>query len=215
MCKKNLAVSSNMKQKDIQSNKVDQKKLTRKQQLFAKEYLLDLNGTQAAIRSGYSPKSAGEIGCENLMKPEIQQAVQNEMDKRAFRIEITIDKVAQELGLLAFQNAKDFYDDEGNLIPVHKLPDHVSRTISSIEVVTQKNGDEISEYTSKVKTCDKKGSLELLGRHLKMFTDNLNHSGGEDFGLNGAVVTADDKARETRERLLSSLGTPDADDGQE
>ena len=71
-------------------------KLTAKQELFVKEYLVDLNATQAAIRSGYSKKTANRIGTENLSKPVIQDAVQAEMDKRNKRVEIDADWVLEQ-----------------------------------------------------------------------------------------------------------------------
>ena len=67
--------------------------LTAKQQMFVKEYLVDLNATQAAIRAGYSVKTAGQIGDEILKKPEIAAAVQAGMDARSQRTEITADYV--------------------------------------------------------------------------------------------------------------------------
>ncbi|WP_198536599.1 terminase small subunit [Paenibacillus sp. DMB5] len=69
--------------------------LTAKQKLFATEYLVDLNATQAAIRAGYSAKTAGSVGQENLTKPEIKIAIKKAMDKRSERTEITADMVLQ------------------------------------------------------------------------------------------------------------------------
>lgn len=69
--------------------------LTAKQKLFVKEYLVDLNATQAAIRAGYSAKTANEIGAQNLAKLSIQEAIQKGMDKRAAKVEITAEMVLQ------------------------------------------------------------------------------------------------------------------------
>ena len=76
--------------------------LTAKQAAFVKEYLVDLNATQAAIRAGYSERSAYSIGQENLCKPEIQAAIQEEVKKRSERTEITADMVLREFAKLAF-----------------------------------------------------------------------------------------------------------------
>lgn len=70
-------------------------KLTAKQQRFVDEYLVDLNGTQAAIRAGYSEKTANEIAAENLAKPSIKEAVELRMKEREKRTEITQDMVLQ------------------------------------------------------------------------------------------------------------------------
>lgn len=81
--------------------------LTSKQKLFVDEYLVDLNATQAAIRAGYSEKTAYSIGNENLMKPEIAKAIQNAQQKRQERTEITQDRVVQEIADNAFRPASD------------------------------------------------------------------------------------------------------------
>jgi phage terminase small subunit len=70
-------------------------KLTPKQEMFVKEYLVDLNATQAALRAGYSEKTANRIGAENLSKPVIQSRIQELMNKRAEKTEITADAVLQ------------------------------------------------------------------------------------------------------------------------
>ena len=78
------------------------KPLPAKRQRFVEEYLIDLNATQAAIRAGYSAKTAGSIGEEILKKPEIQEAIQAAMKARSERTEITADRVLKELGRIAF-----------------------------------------------------------------------------------------------------------------
>jgi len=70
-------------------------KLTPKQNIFVAEYLVDLNATQAAIRAGYSKKTAGQIGDENLRKPQIAKAIQESMFQRAERTEISSELVVQ------------------------------------------------------------------------------------------------------------------------
>ena len=82
-------------------------KLTAKQQRFVDEYLIDLNATQAAIRAGYSEKTAFSIGTENLRKPLIQKAIQQRKQAREQRTEITQDRVIQELAAIGFARATD------------------------------------------------------------------------------------------------------------
>lgn len=72
-------------------------KLNSKQQRFVEEYLIDLNATQAAIRSGYSPKTARAIGCENLAKPDIADAIAAAQEARSKRTLITADQVLRDL----------------------------------------------------------------------------------------------------------------------
>ena len=71
--------------------------LTARQTRFVGEYLIDLNGTQAAIRAGYSRKTARNIASENLAKPDIQEAIQKAQKARSERTRITQDQVIQGL----------------------------------------------------------------------------------------------------------------------
>lgn len=127
-------------------------KLTAKQQCFVNEYLIDLNATQAAIRAGYSEKTAHVIGHENLNKPKLQASIQAAMLERATNTGITAERVLSEIAKLAFVNPQDFLGEDGDPLPLHKLPRDIAAAYG-------------------VKPGDKKGNLELLGRHLKMFTD--------------------------------------------
>ena len=80
--------------------------LNNKQRRFVDEYLIDLNATQAAIRAGYSAKTAGQIGDENLKKPEIKQAVSDRMKDREQRTGITQDMVLRELAKIGFADIR-------------------------------------------------------------------------------------------------------------
>lgn len=156
------------------------KKLTAKQQMFVKEYLRDLNATQAAVRAGYSKKTSNRIGPELLGKTWISDAIQAQMDKRADKIEVNADKVLEEICRLAFADVRKIFDEHGRLLPVHSLPSEISSSISSVKVVTQRipGTDPVEvEHVAEIKFWDKKGSLELLGKHLKLFTDKVEHSG--------------------------------------
>lgn len=152
-------------------------KLTDKQSLFVDEYLVDLNATQAAIRAGYSPDTAQQIGSENLSKPVIQQAIQKAMEERSKRTEITQDMVLNELARIAFLDIRQAFDEKGNLMPIHELPDDVARAIGGIDHTVIGDKEDKIGITSKIKIIDKKGSLELLGKHLKMFTDKKEVTG--------------------------------------
>jgi len=87
--------------------------LTPKQQRFVEEYLIDLNATQAAIRAGYSKKTAGRIASQNLSKLDIQMAISEAIQKRSERTQITADRVLQEYALIAFSNMGDYIRFEG------------------------------------------------------------------------------------------------------
>jgi len=157
-------------------------KLTPKQAKFVEEYLLDLNATQAAIRAGYKPSQARFIGCENLTKPNIAEAIQVQMEARSKRTEISQDRVLQEYAKLAFLDPRKFYNEQGQLIPIHELPEEVAAAIAGMDVVTERNGQDADgnpEFATvrKIKIADKKGALDSVARHLGMFNDKLNLSG--------------------------------------
>jgi phage terminase small subunit len=165
-----------------------------KQKAFAKEYLVDLNATQAAIRAGYSTKSARRIGYQLLHEtPHIAALIQVGMSKRAERLEITTDRVLQEIAKLSFSDIRQLFDENGNLRPIHDLPDNAAAAISGIEIVTKiipgvGDGPASVEYVHKIKTWDKKGSLELLGKHLKLFVECHEHTGKDGAPLLPGVI---------------------------
>lgn len=155
--------------------------LNDRQRLFCAEYLIDLNASAAAIRAGYSARSARSIAQELMVKPEAIAVVQALMKERAERTQVTGDRVIHEVARLAFADLRTLFDARGILLPVADWPDDIARAVASIEV------DEIFEgvgenrvhvgYTKKVKTWDKPKSLEMLGRHLKLWVERHEHSG--------------------------------------
>lgn len=84
--------------------------LTAKQERFVQEYLVDLNATQAAIRAGYSARTAYSMGQRLLKNVEVQAAIQAAMDKRSQRVEITQDTVVEELAKIGLAEAHDYSD---------------------------------------------------------------------------------------------------------
>jgi phage terminase small subunit len=160
--------------------------LTPKQELFVQEYLIDLNATQAAIRAGYSKRTAGAIGDENLRKPEIAAALAAAQQKRAERTEITQDRVLQELARIAFFDLRKLYREDGSLKAMHELDDDAAAVLAGVDVVEMAGGAKIGGdegvshvpmYTKKTKIPDKVAALGLAMRHLGMLKDKLEHSG--------------------------------------
>ena len=155
--------------------------LTPKQQRFVEEYLIDLNATQAAIRSGYSEKTAKEIGSENLTKPNIQAAIQEAQNKRTERTEITQDMVLQELAKIGFSNMLDYMTitNGGDLVPdFSALTKDQAAAISevTIEQYLEGRGEDAQEVKKiKCKLSDKRAALVDMGRHLGMFKDKIEH----------------------------------------
>lgn len=149
--------------------------MTKKQKRFVEEYLIDLNATQAAIRAGYSPDSARDIGCENLTKPNIKAAIDKAEAERSRRTGINQDRVLREIAKLAFVNPVDVIDMDTATIHGEANRDDTA-CIASVKVKTIPTEDgEITER--EVKTYNKLNALELLGKHLGMFTDKLKMEG--------------------------------------
>ncbi len=147
-------------------------KLTPKQKRFVEEYLIDLNATQAAIRAGYSAKTADRIGPELLGKTCVSEEVKQALAERSKRTGINQDRILLELAKLAFVNPVDVINLNDGTIREGVSRDDMA-AIASIKVKTTPTeaGDIIER---EVKMYDKTKVLELLGKHLGMFTDKLN-----------------------------------------
>jgi len=156
-----------------------EKKLTPKQRRFIEEYAVDLNATQAAMRAGYSQKTAREIGAENLSKPIIRREIDRVLQERSERTAITADRVLEGIAAIAFGDIRKLFDEDGNLIRPDQLPEEAAQLLAGVDVVTVNKGEGEVEYVAKIKTNDRLRAFELLGRHLKMFTDRVEHTGLE------------------------------------
>lgn len=153
-----------------------------KQQRFVDEYLIDRNATQAAIRAGYSAKTATVIGAENLTKPNIKEAIAIGEAELAERTKITQDKVMKELEKIGFSNMLDYITVTEGGDPVtdfSALTRDQAAAISEIvvEEYTEGRGDDARNVKrTKFKLSDKRSALVDMGKHLGMFKDHLVHS---------------------------------------
>lgn len=157
--------------------------LTAKQQAFVREYLIDLNATQAAVRAGYSEKTAKEIGHENLTKPHIAEAIAAAQEQRAARTEITADMVLREYAKLAFANITDYVKvaehetmSGGEPVTFTRVEVFGTDGIPADKMAAVSEIKETKEGIA-VKLHDKKGALDSLARHLGMFNDKLQIEG--------------------------------------
>lgn len=147
------------------------KALNPKQQQFVAEYLIDLNATQAAIRAGYSPKTAGVQGFDLLRKPEIAAAIESLRNEHAKNTGLTVERVLTEAMRLAFFDIRKLTDAEGNPIPINQLDDDTAAAIQGLELATERSRDEDGSGTlvRKYKIADKNAALERLFKHLGLF----------------------------------------------
>lgn len=192
------------------------KGLTQKQKRFVDEYLKDLNATQAAIRTGYSPKVAHVNGPRLLTNAEIQSHLSSRMKARESRTEITQDRVLKELAKIGFQDVRALYNPDGSLKPIHSLDDQTAASIAGLEFSGVKGEDgQIIGQTAKVRLSDKRAALVDIGKHLGMFTDKIESTnltqmtiiGGLPDPFADAIDSADPKPK-----ALTEKETPDADD---
>lgn len=149
--------------------------LTKKQKRFVEEYLIDLNATQAAIRAGYSPDAAQQIGSENLSKPVIKNAIDKAIAERSRRTGINQDRVIHEIAKLAFLNPIDVINMDDGTIKGETNRDDTA-CIASVKVKTIPARDGVITERE-IKTYDKLKALELLGKHIGMFTDKVEVKG--------------------------------------
>ncbi len=145
-------------------------KLTAKQKRFVEEYLIDLNATQAAIRAGYSPNSARDIGSENLTKPHIRARIDEALAERSKRTGINADRVVRELARIAFVNAADVINFDTATLSENASEDDTA-AIASVRVKTIPT-DAGEGVEREIRMCDKLKALELLGKHLGMFNND-------------------------------------------
>src|SRR5262249_12879329 len=156
---------------------MDHFKLTPKQAQFVQEYLIDLNATQATIRTGHSPKRADEQGYENLRKPEIQTALAAERLRLAATLQITPERVLQEYARLAFADLRRVASWDSAGVHFHDsaaLADQDAAAIAEVHedtrMVSTEQG-EVKTVKKRLKMHDKKGALDSLAKHLKLFHD--------------------------------------------
>lgn len=187
--------------------------LTNKQKRFCEEYLIDLNATQAAIRAGYSPNTAEQTASRLLRNVKVQEYIAKRQKELSRSTEITQERVIKELALIAFSNNADYahvvekkmkaevggalvdvLDEDGKPVmyrtvePVltEELTEEQKRALAVI-----KKGREGLE----VKSCDKVKALELLGKHLGIFTDKIEANVNDTTRSELAELLAQRKAR--------------------
>lgn len=162
-------------------------RLSDKQKRFVEEYLIDLNATQASIRAGYKKSEYTDTNANKILEnTSVKEAIEKAMAERSRRTGITQDRVLMELAKLAFVNAGDIIDANDASIKEGASRDDLA-CIQSVKVKIM-DSDKGTMTEREVKLHDKKSSLELLGKHLGLFNDNLNVNGS----LTLPVVLKDD-----------------------
>ena len=149
---------------------------------FVLEYVKDLNATKAAERAGYSSKTATKQGSRLLTFVDVREAIEKHNARYLERLNLTTERILSELSLMGFANMLDYIavQDGDAYIDLSKLSREQAAAIQEITVVEYTKGkgeDKRDIKKTRFKLAEKRGSLELLGKHLKLFTDKIEHSG--------------------------------------
>ena len=155
--------------KGKKNNRKEELKLTDKQKRFCEEYVIDLNATQAAIRAGYSEKTARTTAAKMVSKGNIQAYISELQQKHSESTDISAERVLKEYASLGFANASDFYEPNGEPKPINELTKEQAKAISKVirKVVKTDNGTEITTFSYQFH--DKLKALENVAKHIGFF----------------------------------------------
>ena len=186
--------------------------LTDMQRLFVAEYLKSKNATEAAIKAGFSERSADKQGWQLLGKPRIANAIRRAMDRIEKRVMIAAENVLIELGKIAFADPRKVFNENGDLLPPKDWPDEIAGAIQAIEIEEIREpytGDVIGKI-KKIKFWDKNKALDNLGKHFKLFDDKIEININD--GLAERLAQARAYAIEAKKRLIEDVGESKAEE---
>ena len=157
--------------------------MTNSQKRFCDEYLIDFNATRAykaAYKSCRKDETANVNGSKLLRNTKVQEYIAEKQQEMQERNKITQDTIIQELAKIALFNIKDIYNEDGTLKKVTELDDDTAKAISGVKILQKAGAMKIILS----KTNDKTKALELLGKHLGMFKENVNLTQDKPFEVN-------------------------------
>lgn len=172
-------------------------KLTDRQERFVQEYLIDLNATQAAIRAGYAAKDADVQGPRLLGNVGVAEAVARAKAERSARIGLTADAVLEELAAIGFARMPDYAEwGDGDTMGLKPSADLSERQAAAIVQVTETEkfvkslgkGEQLMSRERSIKLHDKVSTLKLLGQHIGMFSDKVEHTGKDGAPLTFTIT---------------------------
>lgn len=170
-------------------------KLSKKQAQFCQEYVIDLNATQAAIRAGYSEKTAQVQSSRLLLNVMVKNRIAALIDERNQRNQVDADYVLQRLVAIDQMDVIDIMNDAGDLKPVREWPEIWRSALSGLDIVAMAGSDDTTTLLKKIRWPDKLKNLELLGRHtnVQAFKDKIDVSG--EVNLVERILAARKRAR--------------------
>lgn len=183
--------------------KSKQRDLTAKQKRFIEEYLVDLNATQAAIRSGYSAKCAKFRAHDNMNEPRIAEAIRVALAERTERTKIDADWVLTRLSAEADADLADLYDEKGKMKPIKQWPLIWRKGL----IVGLSSRTFKGKTTLKAKISERLKRIELIGRHINVgaFVDKHEHTGKGGVPLVPETATDTEIARRVAYLLAQGI----------
>lgn len=175
--------------------------------------MVDRNRTQAAIRVGYSEKSAEVQGSRLYRNAKVRQRINELTAAQEKRVEVNSDEILQELKRLGYSDIRILFDEQGALKPIKEWPDDVARAVASVKVreefedrhrgttceqCSRQMYRELVGYTKEVKFWSKNDALNSLGKHKKLFTEKHEHSGPDGKPIELKAIPKDDKELDAR-----------------
>lgn len=171
---------------------------------FIEQYVIDWNGTKAAIRAGYSKNGAAQQASELLRMGKVAAEIRKRRAEMANRYGITADKVMRELALCAFASAKDFIGPGNSFIPISDMTDEEAAAIAevTIEEFTDGRSDKRHVRRTKYKMVPKRDALELLGKNLGLFAEKVDHTHLHQHTILGRIMDEIDERRRDRLKTI-------------
>lgn len=154
-------------------HKYSGKKLTDKEREFADQYMVDLDGTKAAIRAGYKPTAAHVTASKILSKPHVKSYIASCLKSQHESLELTTKEVLQQLYYLVTRDVREFVDEDGVLLPLNELNDRAAMSVDGFdqEVVeyTDMNGERHKTVKNKLKLVSKAGAIDMAMKYYGLF----------------------------------------------
>lgn len=163
--------------------------LNAKQQRFCEEYMIDLNATQAAIRAGYSVKTANEQGARLLANVSVSREIEKLQALQSRRTGITADRVLTELAKIAFVDPNRVINPSNGTVRSDANADDRA-AIQGVKV-KRSSGENSDSFEAEVKLYDKTKALELIGKHLGLFSDKVDLNVAQPIVISGGDCLED------------------------
>lgn len=136
----------------------------------------DASKCYATMHPKASKKVCEAMGSEYLNHPYTQAYLKEKSDKVAESADITQERILKELAALAFFDVRNLYHNDGTPKAISDLDEATARSIIGLDAVNIGNGEQGIGQVLKYKLSDKRGALELLGKHLRMFVDRSENT---------------------------------------